>query len=68
MTTDLDQDLEWSEYIKALRLHQYLDRNYPDWQGYDIDIDLDKPKESNLDEEPEIPEVDLDAVSVDIDS
>lgn len=39
MITDVDPDLPWHDFIKAINLHRRLDSEYPDWQGYDIDID-----------------------------
>lgn len=37
--TAVDPDLPWHDFIKAINLHSRLDKEYPDWQGYDLDID-----------------------------
>lgn len=39
MTTDADPTLPWHDFIEKIQLHKRLDKEYPDWQGYDINID-----------------------------
>lgn len=46
METDQDPDLPWHDFVKAIKLHKILDRDYPDWQGYDIDIDVETKNET----------------------
>ena len=38
LETDQDPELPWHDFVKAIDLHRILDRDYPDWQGYDIDL------------------------------
>lgn len=53
MITDVDPELPLEEFVDKIKLIKLLDKDYPDWQSYEIDIDL---KEKNED----IPDIDFD--------
>ena len=36
--SDLDIELPYAEYIQKLGIEQDLDKNYPDWIDYEIDL------------------------------
>lgn len=59
MITDVDPDLPWSEFITAINLHKRLDKEYPDWQGYDINIDEEEIVVPNMFGKLETPSDDL---------
>ena len=68
LDTEVDVELPWHDFIKAINLHQILDRDYPDWQGYDINIDVEYDKEVYANEEVELPEIDLETEPSDVNS
>lgn len=37
--TKVDPELPWHDFIEAINLHKILDHRFPDWQGYDLNID-----------------------------
>lgn len=39
LDTLVDPDLPWNEFIEKINLHKILDNKFPDWQGYDLNID-----------------------------
>ena len=47
MTTAVNPDLPWHEFIEKIKLHKYLDQHYDDWQGYDINIDDSEVSDSS---------------------
>ena len=41
--SDLDIELPYAEYIQKLDIEKHLDKNYPGWVDYEIDL-LEIPK------------------------
>jgi hypothetical protein len=39
MDTDVDPDLPYAEFVKAVGIPAILDKNYPGWVNFDINID-----------------------------
>ena len=40
METDVNPELPWHDFVRKIKLVKILDKDYPNWQSYDINIDL----------------------------
>lgn len=59
-------DLPYQEFLQAIQLHKYLDQHYPDWGGYDINLDecdfgykavVEENVEVDIEELPDVEEI-----------